>query len=208
MCGGGISAIIHGDLGLAPWDVLHQGVSEHTGIPVGTVIVIVGFVVLLAWIPLGVRPGLGTLLNAVLIGVVVDVIDPHLAVYEQPAARGGALAAGVVLFGAGSGLYIGAGLGPGPRDGLMTGLARRGHSIRLARTVLEVGVLAAGIGLGGSVGIGTAAFAFGIGPIVQYFLPRLQLDRAPTTKGASAGAAGERAAPRNGQGAVTGQRSR
>lgn len=175
MCGAGIAAIIHGDLGLAPWDVLHQGISDRSGIPIGTVIVIVGFALLVLWVPLRERPGLGTVLNAVLIGVVVDLVDVVVPALDHPIARIASLAVGLLLFGVGSGLYIGAGLGPGPRDGLMTGLARRGLSIRVARTGVEVTVLVAGVALGGSVGVGTAAFAFGIGPLVQFFLPRLRV---------------------------------
>lgn len=174
-CGAGIALIIHADIGLAPWDVLHQGISERSGIPVGTVIVIVGFSILLLWIPLRERPGIGTVLNAILIGAAVDVLDPHLPQPEQPALQFVLMGAGVVAFALGSGLYIGAGLGPGPRDGLMTGLARRGLSIRTARTLIEIVVLGAGVALGGSVGLGTAAFAFGIGPLVQRFLPRFTM---------------------------------
>lgn len=175
MCGVAIAAIIHAGLGVAPWDVLHQGLSKHTGIPIGTVIIGLGFLVLLAWIPLHVRPGPGTVLNAVLVGLSVDVVDPHLPEPGHPLAQVALLATGLVLFAVGTGLYIGAGMGPGPRDGLMTGLANRGLSIRVARTGLEVVVFAVGVVLGGSVGVGTAAFAFGIGPLVQLALPRLRM---------------------------------
>lgn len=180
-CGLGIALILRADLGAAPWDVLHQGISRHTGIAVGTVIIGVGVVVLLVWIPLRERPGLGTVLNAVLIGLTVNLIEPHLTVPDHVVVRLGALAAGILAFGLGSGLYIGAGLGAGPRDGLMTGLARRGLSIRVARTGLEVAVIVAGVALGGSIGLGTAAFALGIGPVVQWCLPRLALDQ-PTPR--------------------------
>jgi uncharacterized membrane protein YczE len=173
--GGGIALIIAADLGLAPWDVFHQGVSELTGIPIGRVIVITGVVLLLLWIPLRQRPGLGTVLNALEIGIVVDLVEPLLDTPVAWFARLGLLATGLVLIGAGSGMYIGSGLGAGPRDGLMMGLAARGISVRLARTVIEVTVLAAGIALGGSVGIGTIAFALGIGPLVQLFLPRFDV---------------------------------
>ena len=120
--------MVRADLGLAPWDVLHQGVSERTGISIGVVTILTGIVVLLLWIPIRERPGLGTVLNVLVIGVVVDVT---LAVVDAPEAmwqRVGLLVVGVYVFGPGSGWYIGAGLGPGPRDGLMTGIARRGHS--------------------------------------------------------------------------------
>lgn len=176
MCGTGIATIIHAELGLAPWDVFHQGVSDQTGIPIGTVIVFVGVALLVLWIPLRVRPGLGTFLNAVIIGVAVDVADPLLPTTDGIGWRILLLTTGLVLFGAGSGLYIGAGLGPGPRDGLMTGLAAHGLSIRLARTVVEIAALVVGVLLGGSIGVGTAAFALGIGPLVHVFLPRFTMD--------------------------------
>ncbi len=179
VCGTGLAAIIHAELGLAPWDVLHQGVSRRSGIPIGTVIILFGGVVLLAWIPLRVRPGVGTILNAILIGVTVDLLGPQLPAVDALGVRIALLVLGTVAFGFGTGLYIGAGLGPGPRDGLMTGLVRRGLSVRVARTGLEVGVLVGGFMLGGSAGIGTAVFTFGIGPIVQYFLPRLSMRAEP-----------------------------
>ena len=122
---------------------------------------------------------MGTILNALLIGLTVNLLDGRFELPDHLAPRLIAVVAGLVAFGAGSGLYIGAGLGPGPRDGLMTGLARRGWSIRVARTVIEVVVVAAGVALGGTIGIGTIAFALGIGPIVQVFLPRLTMTRPP-----------------------------
>ncbi len=171
----GISGIVRGDLGLAPWDVLHQGISEQTGIGLGVVIVIVGVLLLLLWIPLGERMGIGTVMNAVLIGVFVELTLPWLPETDGVATRVLYLLAGVVSIGIGSGWYIGAGLGPGPRDGLMTGLAKRGWSIRVARTGVEIAALAIGIVLGGKAGVGTAVFAFGIGPVVQVALPRLSM---------------------------------
>ena len=171
----GVALLLDADLGAAPWDVFHTGISELTGIPVGTVIILTGVALLLLWIPLGERPGLGTLLNAVEIGLVVDLVLPIIPDVDRLAVRAPMMVGGIVLVALGSGLYIGAGLGPGPRDGLMTGLARRGISVRVARTSIELTVLALGVLLGGSIGIGTAAFALGIGPLVQWFLPRLAM---------------------------------
>jgi uncharacterized membrane protein YczE len=162
-------------LGVDPWDVLHQGLSRRLGLGVGTWVNIVGAVVLLAWIPLRQRPGIGTVLNVLTVGTVVNLVLAWL-----PAARGlpaqlALLAAAIVLNGVATGLYIGAGLGPGPRDGLMTGLAARGHSVRVVRTSIELGVLGGGWLLGGTVGVGTVAYAVLIGPIVHLVLPRLRL---------------------------------
>lgn len=179
LCGVGIATIIAADLGVAPWDVLHQGISDRIGLPIGTVILLLGVVVLALWWPLGIRPGVGTILNAALIGVFVDLTDLGLPDARGVAAQTAFLLVGIAAIGVGSGLYIGAGLGPGPRDGLMTGIAARGFSLRATRTVLEVAVLVAGWLLGGSVGIGTAAFAVAIGPIVHVALPRLTVRREP-----------------------------
>lgn len=181
LCGLGIAFMVAADLGLAPWSVLDQGISDRTGIPIGTVSIIVGAVVLLAWVPLRERPGLGTVLNVVVIGLTTDAALLVLETPDAMATRLVYLAVGALLFGPGSGLYIGAGLGPGPRDGLMTGLAARGvGSIRLVRTGIELTALVAGWLLGGSVGLGTVVFAVTIGPNVQFFLPRLTIvDRQP-----------------------------
>lgn len=174
-CGTGLALMVLGDLGLGPWEVLHQGLSRRSGIPIGTMGILVGVVVLLGWLPLRQRPGVGTVCNVVLIGVTIDVV---LAVAPEPdglLSRWACLLVGVLLVGVGSGLYIGAGLGPGPRDGLMTGLAARGHSLRLVRTGIELSALVAGWALGGTVGVGTVLFAFAIGPLVQLFLGRLTI---------------------------------
>lgn len=173
--GVGIALIIDAHLGAAPWDVFHTGVSGLTGLPVGTVIIFTGVALLLLWIPLRETPGLGTLLNAVEIGLVVDLVLPLIPEPDLLIARLAMMLTGVVVIAIGSGLYIGAGLGPGPRDGLMTGLARRGISVRVARTSIEVIVLLVGLALGGMAGLGTAVFALAIGPLVQYFLPRLAM---------------------------------
>lgn len=171
----GISCFLTSDLGVASWDVFHQGVSRHSGIPIGIVIEITGVCLLLLWIPLRERVGLGTLLNAVEIGLVVFLIDDHLPHTDRLVPRLLYLMAGLLTIAVGSGLYIGAGLGSGPRDGLMLGLSKRGLSVRIARTVIEITVLMVGLALGGSVGLGTLAFTFGIGPLVQFFLPRLRM---------------------------------
>lgn len=165
--------IVASGLGLGPWDVFHQGVSQQIGISLGWVVIGVGLLVLLLWIPLRQRPGLGTVSNAIVIGL---VIDATLAFLNQPgsmAARVGLLVSGVVVNGIATGLYIGAGLGPGPRDGLMTGLAARGHSIRVVRTAIELTVVVVGWLLGGTVGFGTILFALSIGPLAHFFIPRL-----------------------------------
>jgi uncharacterized membrane protein YczE len=172
-----IALMVHSGLGLNPWDVFHQGLAERTGWRFGLVVIGVSAVVLLLWIPLRERPGVGTVSNVIVIGLAVD---GALAVLPEPGqltVRAGFLVAGIVLNGLATGLYIGAGLGPGPRDGLMTGLARRGHSIRVVRTSIEVLVLAAGWLLGGTVGIGTVLYAVSIGPLVHFFLPRLTVGR-------------------------------
>ena len=171
----GLAMFITSELCAAPWDVCHVGVERHTGIDVGRVIEITGVFILLLWIPLRERMGWGTLLNAVEIGLVVFALGDSLPHADRLVLRAAYLAGGLLAIGFGFGLYISAGLCSGPRDGLMLGLAKRGHSVRLARTGIEAAVLVVGILLGGNVGVGTAVFAFGIGPVVQYFLPRLRL---------------------------------
>lgn len=173
--GFGISCFLTAELGLAPWDIFHQGLENKTGISIGLIIEITGVFILLLWIPLRERMGLGTVLNAIQIGLVVFLIDDHLPHTDVMALRVGYMLLGLLAVGFGSGLYIGAGLGSGPRDGLMLGLSKRGISVRIARTTIELTVLAAGLLLGGTIGIGTLAFTFGIGPLVQFFLPRLRL---------------------------------
>ena len=172
----GIGLMLQSDLGVPPWDVLHQGLARRFGLTVGVWSIIVSVGVLVLWLPLREPYGLGTLLNAVIIGVVIDVTAIVLPEANSPGVAWVMLIGGVVLIGIASGLYIGASLGPGPRDGLMTGIARRGPSIRLTRAVIEITVLTAGWILGGTLGIGTLLFALGIGPLVQYFLPRLTIE--------------------------------
>jgi uncharacterized membrane protein YczE len=169
--GASCALTVRAGLGLDPWDVFHQGVSEHSGLSIGVVSILAGAAVLLLWIPLRQRPGLGTVSNVVLVGVSMDatlavVPTPHTLALQIPL-----LAAGVVLNGVATGLYISARFGPGPRDGLMTGLHRRtGRSIRLVRTLIEATVLVTGFLLGGSVGAGTVVYAVSIGPLAQFFL--------------------------------------
>lgn len=164
--------MIRSGLGLDPWDVLHEALSERTGLTFGTITAIVGALVLLCWIPLRQRPGVGTVSNILVIAVAVDVT---LAVVGTPSAlvvRILLLVSGVVLNGLATATYIGVRLGPGPRDGLMTGFtARTGMSIRVVRTGIELTVLATGWLLGGTVGVGTVVYALAIGPITQAFLP-------------------------------------
>jgi uncharacterized membrane protein YczE len=166
-----MAMMIEATLGLNPWDVFHQGVAEHTGWSFGVVTIVVGAVVLLLWIPLRQRPGIGTVSNVIVIGVAVDASLWLLPTPESLAVRIAFLVVGVVLNGIASGAYIGARLGPGPRDGLMTGLVdRTGRSVRLVRTALELAVLGVGWALGGSVGVGTILYALAIGPLVHVFL--------------------------------------
>ena len=162
-------------LGLAPWDVFHQGVAVHTGLKLGWVIEITGVVLLLLWIPLRQRPGVATILNAVEIGLVVNLIGNHLPSTDRLVPRLAYVVGAVVVIAIGSGFYIGAGLGTGPRDGIMVAIAARGYSVRVVRTVQEATVLAIGIALGGHVGIGTIAFMLGIGPLLHVLLPSLTL---------------------------------
>jgi len=168
-----IAFLVVARLGLDPWDVLHQGLARSTGLRFGWVVVAVSVAVLLLWIPLRQRPGIGTVSNAVCVGLVADAA---IAVLPQPSGavlRAGFVVIGILLNAVATALYLSAGLGPGARDGLMTGLARRGHSIRVVRTGIELSVLAAGWLLGGTVGIGTVLYALSIGPLVHLLLPRI-----------------------------------
>ncbi|MGW2522846.1 membrane protein YczE [Streptomyces sp. NPDC001617] len=181
--GASSALLVESGLGLEPWGVLHQGLAKLTGLTIGVVSIFVGAAVLLLWIPLRQRPGLGTVSNVFVVGIAMDgtldlVPDPH-----SLAARIPLLLAGILLNGVATGLYISARFGPGPRDGLMTGLHRRtGRSIRLMRTAIEIAVVATGFALGGTVGIGTVLYAMSIGPLAQLFL---RLFDVPSASGGS-----------------------
>ncbi|MDQ2701642.1 MAG: hypothetical protein M3Y70_02260 [Pseudomonadota bacterium] len=169
-----VALMIRGAVGASPWDVFHQGAALHLPMSFGVVMILASVVVLLAWIPLKQMPGLGTVANTLLIGPFADLNLAMIATPDSIVWRVAFMLAGVLVCAFATGLYIGAQLGPGPRDGLMTGLARRtGRSIRLVRTIIEVGVLIAGVVLGGVFGVGTIVFALGVGPVTQYFLRRL-----------------------------------
>lgn len=166
-----MALMVQAGLGLDPWDVFHQGLSRHTGMTIGVASAVVGLVVLLAWIPLRNRPGIGTIANVIVIAVTVDIGIAVLPAPDDMRLRVPMMLGAVLLNAVSTVLYIGAGLGPGPRDGLMTGLvARTGLSVRLIRTLIEATVLTAGWLLGGTVGVGTVIYAFGIGPLVQLIL--------------------------------------
>jgi uncharacterized membrane protein YczE len=173
-CGTSVALMVTADLGLGPWDVLHQGISRRVGISIGIATILVGATVLMMWFPLRERPGIGTITNVLVIGTTVDVA---LSLLSTPSAlwqRWLMLLVAVPLLSVGVGLYLGAGLGPGPRDGVMTGLARRGLPIGVARTGIEMTALTLGWLLGGTVGLGTIYIAAGIGPMVHVTVPRLR----------------------------------
>ncbi|MDO9498297.1 MAG: hypothetical protein Q7J48_21505 [Nocardioides sp.] len=175
--GASLAMMVRADLGLAPWDVLHSGLIRHVPITLGQAVVLMSFVVLVLWIPLREMPGLGTISNAVVVGLSCDATLLFLERPDAPALRVGLMLLGVATCGLATALYIGAQLGRGPRDGLMTGLARRtGLSLRLVRTGLEVSVVLIGLLLGGELGLGTVVFALTIGPIAQALLPIFVVD--------------------------------
>lgn len=176
-----MALMIESRLGLDPWDVFHQGVAETTGLRFGSVVIITGAVVLLLWIPLRQRPGVGTIANVIVIGVAVEAALAVIPAVDPVPGRIALLTGGILLNGVATGLYIGARLGPGPRDGLMTGYVARNprRSIRLVRTTIEVTVLAIGWLLGGTVGLGTIAYALAIGPLAHVFIPLFTVPPAP-----------------------------
>jgi uncharacterized membrane protein YczE len=171
----GIALSVRAHLGLAPWDVFHQGVSERTGMSLGWVIVGVGVIVLLAWVPLRQPFGFGTIVNTVLVGALVKVFLSVIGTPGVMVVRIAMLVAAMAAFGIGGGLYIGAALGPGPRDGIMTAITARGHPLWVVRTVLELSVLVVGWVLGGNVGVGTALIAFSLGPTTHFAIRRFHL---------------------------------
>ncbi|KQQ98649.1 hypothetical protein ASF74_13020 [Arthrobacter sp. Leaf145] len=180
MYGISLAMFIRAGLGLDPWDVFHQGLSQKTGVSIGVVVIAVSFLVLLLWIPLRQMPGIGTIANAVLVGLFADLGLWLIPSFSHLGGQIAMLAGAVILNGIASACYIGARLGPGARDGLMTGLVRRtGWSVRLVRTGIEVVVLAVGFLLGGSVGVGTVVYALAIGPIVQVLLPKFMVPERP-----------------------------
>jgi len=193
--GASASLIILSALGNDPWDVLHQGLSRQTGIGTGLWVCIAGALVMVLWIPLRQRPGLGTLSNVVVIGLVMELCLAALEPARGPAERWTLLASGVLLNGMATGLYIGANFGPGPRDGLMTGLAARGLSLRAVRTGIELTVLAGGIALGGTAGIGTVIYALAIGPLAHVFVPAFTIAQAPVAAAAGPLASASAQAP-------------
>jgi uncharacterized membrane protein YczE len=172
LCGTGIAASVLAGLGLGPWDVLHQGIADRTGIAIGTANILVGVAILATWVPLRERPGVGTVANTVLIGLVINAWLLVVPAPEALAVRIVLMLAGLPVLAAGVGLYISAGMGPGPRDGVMTGLARRGHPVWLVRGAIEASALLTGWLLGGTVGIGTIVSVVGIGPLVHLSVDR------------------------------------
>ena len=171
-----LGLLVRSELGVTPWDVLHQGLARQLGVSIGTVVVVLSLLLLLLWIPLRERPGIGTISNAVVVGIVLDATLVVLPPVEAMPLRVLLVLAGVLLNAVATAAYIGVHLGPGPRDGLMTGLVRRtGGSVQLVRTSIEVTVVLVGWLLGGTVGLGTALYALAIGPLVQFLLPRLSV---------------------------------
>lgn len=177
----GIAFQVSSGLGNDPWDTFHQGLARHTGLSIGTWIIIMGALVMALWIPLRQRPGIGTISNVILLGLFTDLFLWLLPHPDGIAQRAAYLAAAILVGGFATGCYIGAGLGPGPRDGLTTGLAARGHSIRLVRTGIELTVFVLGLSLGGTVGVGTLVYAVTIGPLSHVFIPLLTIRREPAT---------------------------
>jgi uncharacterized membrane protein YczE len=170
-----IAVSVRAQLGVSPWDVFHQGIAKKTGISFGVVVVLTGLVVLLTWIPLHQRLGIGSVLNTLSVGFIANLGLYLIPVQHGLAVRIPLLLASLVMFGVGGGLYIGSGLGPGPRDGLMTAITARGHRLWVVRTCLECSALVVGFALGGHVGVGTVLLAVGIGPATHIGLRRFHM---------------------------------
>jgi uncharacterized membrane protein YczE len=186
LIGFSISISVRAELGVAPWDVLHQGIATATNISIGVVVVLIGFVVLLAWIPLRQHLGIGTILNALSVGLIANLGLAWIPEQHALVPRIGLLALAILGFGLGGGLYIGCGLGPGPRDGLMTAITARGYRLWIVRTVIECTALVVGFLMGGKVGVGTVVIALTIGPLTHAGLRRFHLpvhDDAPEVMG-------------------------
>lgn len=182
LLGSGIALMLRAKLGLSPWDVLHQGIADQIGLSVGTVIIGLGVLILLAWIPLHQRFGVGTVINTLVVGVILDVVFDALGTPHALWLRTAFMVGGVVCVGIGTGCYIAAGLGPGPRDGVMTAVAARGYPLWAVRMVMEVSALLLGLLLGGDVGVGTLLFALGIGPLADGFLRVFRLPGLPESE--------------------------
>jgi hypothetical protein len=185
--GASLALMVEAGLGLNPWSVFHQGLAEITGLSLGLVVNLVGALVLLVWIPLRQKPGLGTICNVLLIGTSADIVLWMIPPIEGLPVRVAFLVGAIVLNGAATGAYIGAGLGPGPRDGLTTGMVRlTGWPVRWVRMGIELGVLALGWTLGGAIGVGTVLYALTNGPLLQLFLPMFEITPEPSTRPAPA----------------------
>jgi uncharacterized membrane protein YczE len=166
-----IGLMVRSELGLSPWDVLHQGISRHTGVPIGTISILLGIPIVLLWLPLGERPGLGTLLNVIIVGTSINLVLGVLPAASGAAMQVGYEAVGIAIYAVATGIYLSANFGAGPRDGLMTGLHHRfGWRIAYVRTAIEGGVLLIGFVLGGTIGLGTLAFALSIGALTELSL--------------------------------------
>lgn len=187
LLGTGIAMMVRARLGLAPWDVLHEGLAERTGLSIGVVIIVLGLAILLLWIPLRQRFGIGTVINTLTVGLVADTALGAIGRQDELVIRWALLVGGLLVGAFGMALYISAGLGPGPRDGLMTGIAAKGFPIWIVRTVLELIALVIGYALGGNIGVGTVIFAFAIGPLGHWFIERLHLGPTGTDLGTDLG---------------------
>ncbi len=177
--GVGLALSIEADLGTNPWTVFHTGAADRLGISIGTMVIATGLILVLSFSPLREPMGLGTVLNVLVIGPVIDIVLAVIPDLTSLPVRLAALGVAPICIGLASGLYIGAGLGPGPRDGIMTAIERRGVKVSIARTIVELTALGAGVLLGGKAGFGTLYMALTVGFWVQVFLRRLRIDPAP-----------------------------